>query len=986
MKKYLGAGAKVLGVLASLFMAFSFASCDDGGSGDSSPTLNAIVAGESLTLTKGDTFPTTGIVFAYYDNETVGTYSQPGSDAHDVTSKATFTAGSVTFKAGETVSADSGTYTVTVTFGGKTLTDAIALTVKEPSGIALVSGSTSTSYDTIQEAWVAIGESGDYVLKLNAGTYTVPDGTQLAYNGAANIKIFGITTTEYGADVIIKGKGSDQSSSKTRCLMEIQGTGNLVFENVTLQNVYEYVAGASNTQCEALGFDSTGTVAAYNSSFLAHQDTMRTVSKGWFYKCRIVGDVDFIWMESSGIVALYEECAIEFASDERTEGYLLAPRANIATKMGKGAVIFNSSITVPSNMTAAYLFRNPWGTNTNYYNQGAIVDTEITGTLTDTLAKSAAMGTGDQQYVGWKVDSTIGNAYSSKNSTIGVLSDTVKSNEYSGRETILNRVYNVGSSKFQKDTDAYWDIASVISDNGWTVTADSSSSLLSDETESQVTTYEFSNELSTYPEITVGETAFAKENGKSHLQGQAGASLTFPVTGNAVVYVYGYYAGYGTIKAGSQGEAVYDFNNGSTGTTVEKTYVNYSGATDVTITASATSYITKIVVEYDSTLTNTPVTKIDVSADSETYMVGVALKLSATVSPSTATNKDVKWTSNDTSIATIDEITGKVTFVAAGDASFTVTARDGSGTTGTFSCTAKEANWTVAEWYTIDATTAVDAAVETTCQNGDVFSPTSSNKSLSAETSFTNIAGETISTKYGLKLNSSGNLKIATTTAAQLTIITFGQNTITQPGVAGAAEGSTATLLSSNVGDTGEQSTYVFKLSGADTWTIDRTPATSEINPIVYAKVELAPVSGTAYNLTGGVGTPYTSTDQFLTVTASSDNGGHGLIMKANNNFTIVALGGAKITLGNCAYDNAFTLTAKDSSGANAIKAISYENYTDVPTLADGVISVPKGGSGNGHTDKATLTIELSTTALDTITVTWASAEGQTYLHSVTVD
>ena len=599
MKKYFGAGAKVLGALASLFMAFSFASCNNGDD-DDSPTLKSIVAAESLTLNKDDTFPTTGIVYAYYDSAKVGTYSQPGSDAQDVTSKATFTDGSVTFKAGETVLADSRTYTVTVTFGGKTAT--ITLTVEEPTGIALVSGSTSTSYDTIQEAWAAIGESGDYVLKLNAGTYTVPEGTQLAYNGAANIKIFGITTTEYGADVIIKGKGSDQSSSKTRCLMEIQGTGNLVFENVTLQNVYEYVAGASNTQCEALGFDSTGTVAAYNSSFLAHQDTMRTVSKGWFYKCRIVGDVDFIWMESSGIVALYEECAIEFASDERTEGYLLAPRANIATKMGKGAVIFNSSITVPSNMTAAYLFRNPWGTNTNYYNQGAIVDTEITGTLTDTLAKSAAMGTGDQQYVGWKVDSTIGNAYSSKNSTIGVLSDTVKSNEYSGRETILNRVYNVGSSKFQKDTDAYWDIASVISDNGWTVTADSSSSLLSDETESQVTTYEFSNELSTYPEITVGETAFAKENGKSHLQGQAGASLTFPVTGNAVVYVYGYYAGYGTIKAGSQGEAVYDFNNGSTGTTVEKTYVNYSGATDVTITASATSYITKIVVEYDSRL------------------------------------------------------------------------------------------------------------------------------------------------------------------------------------------------------------------------------------------------------------------------------------------------------------------------------------------------------------------------------------------------
>lgn len=699
--------------------------------------------------------------------------------------------------------------------------------------ITLTLGSeTVYSGDDINDAWAAIGSSGDYVLTLATGTYSVTEGTQLSYNGAANIKISGNTTTDYGADVIISGKGSDQSSSKTRCLMEIQGTGNLVLENVTLYSTYRFDSAdarkaASNTQAEVLGFDSTGTVAAYNSSFKSHQDTVRTVSKSFFYHCYIEGDVDFMWCEASSKVALYEDCAIKVLGDETTAGYIAAPRTNVASKIWKGLVVLNSTIEIEDGVDA-YLFRNPWGTSSTIYNNAAFVNVTVTGTLNASLAKSSANGTSDQQYVGWKLDSTLGDVYASKDSTIGVLSDTTKSNEYSGRKAILNRYYDVANAKFVKDSEANWDIASVISENGWTVAEDTSSELLDGEAEVTVVTYTLNAE--TVDGVT-GD-GFAFESGKSHWAGAAESTITIPVSGKCTVAVYGYYAGYGTIKAGDQGEAVYDFNNGTTGATIEKDYVVYDeNATSVVITASTASYITKIVVTYDDSIEYVPVTAIAVTGDSDTHTVGVKLALTATITPSNATNSDVKWTSGDEETATVDEYTGKVTFLKAGNVTITATARDGSGVTGTIDCAPTEASWTVAEWYTTDNT--LDA--EDGMVNADIFSFGSSQyKAMSAASTFTNLSGVSITTSSGLKLNGSGELNFSTTAAATATFIignggkTANELSITSDG------GETATLISTS-DDT--YPTYVYRLSGADSWKVARA-GTSEQNPIAYVKVE----------------------------------------------------------------------------------------------------------------------------------------------------
>ncbi len=72
-----------------------------------------------------------------------------------------------------------------------------------------------------------------------------------------------------------------------------------------------------------------------------------------------------------------------------------------------------------------------------------------------------------------------------------------------------------------------------------------------------------------------------------------------------------------------------------------------------------------------------PVSSISLNKESESLKVGETMQLEETVLPEDATNKTVTWTSSNVEIATVDA-NGKVTAVALGDATITVTANDGS--------------------------------------------------------------------------------------------------------------------------------------------------------------------------------------------------------------------------------------------------------------------------------------------------------------------
>lgn len=650
----------------------------------------------------------------------------------------------------------------------------------ETAGTITVTGAANYTGADINAAWAAISavESGDITMTLTDGTYKVADGTNLKYDGAANITIAGVSKTPYGLSVLIEGNpGTKAQKEREIIYMTEKSTGSLTLEHITVRNNFAFT-GTSDVQAEVVATAGTGNLAAYNCSFLSGQDTLRTTGKAWFYECYIEGDVDFLWMESTGIVALYEKCIIRAIDDRVNNAYFTAPRAGVTSKTGKGLVIYNS--TLESEAADTYLGRNPWASSNfeDYYNNVAIVDSplylEADATLNSKIWKGASHGTNDQQYVGFKTD----DYYASSTAGIGgILSSTVEKAEYAGRENILNRLYNIPGSKFVKDSENFWDLESLISTRNWTVTEDTSKSLLDGEVETVSRVYDFTSATANgYTDADLD--GFAHESGKTHAKGVAGNTITIPVTGKGIVYVYGYYSGNGTIEVNNQGVGIYDFNNNSTNTFVEKPYVNYSGAGNVIIKAENASYIAKVVVEYDDTLSYTPVTGIEITSSSDSYTVGIPVVLSAEVSPATATNTDVVWSSSDESVGTINKYTGEVKFLTQGTVKFTVRACDGSNIAKEITCEPSEATWTSAEWYdTKNSSSSTTSGSGTGLggsagENNSIFTlGTTSGVTLGEEKEVTLIDGTTKKISTGIKMNSTGTVAFAVAKNAKVKVL-----------------------------------------------------------------------------------------------------------------------------------------------------------------------------------------------------------------------
>ncbi len=517
------------------------------------------------------------------------------------------------------------------------------------------------TYKTIQAALDAIGpNAGDFTISLPKGTYE----EVLYYNGAANITLSGESKAKYGSDVVIAKandgdiyllKDKTPSAQKGRCLFEFEGTGNLTVENLTMHNTF--VRGSvkgSNTQAETIGFDSTGNLAAYNCAFKSHQDTLRMTGKSWFYKCYVEGDTDFIWMESTGKVALFEECEIVSLFDEHHSNhtsYIGAPRMNIGNKAEKGLVVFNSKISSMEGQNT-YLARTPW--NSGYYNQVAFIANETKDLNDDLWSGKPLLANGiDQTIIGWKLDAATAKSIGAKvEGRKDIVSDEVVSKEFNGRDTILNRYYDITSLKYKKDSDTYWDVKALAASRKWTVSEDKSKALLDGEKEVIKTTYILDGSKE-YPELVCN--GFALETDKPHYQGGSGATISFPVKGKSLVTVTGYYAGNGTIKADKQGEAFYACNTGSTNKTQDTAYIVYTENTNVTITATEKSYITKIVVEGDEDLSFNPVKSIAISSEGgATELYGrKKLQFKAALNPTKPTNGDYTWSVSDEKAAKI---------------------------------------------------------------------------------------------------------------------------------------------------------------------------------------------------------------------------------------------------------------------------------------------------------------------------------------------
>ena len=452
-------------------------------------------------------------------------------------------------------------------------------------------------------AAVPTSGSDTYKILLGKGTY---NENGLSYNGSATVVISGDTNAQYGADVIIRGHGSDMTNESTRNLITFTGSGNIILENLTLESDWSRADHSGDVQAEVLGTSNTGYTAAYNCSFKSHQDTLRTTGKAWFYGCLIEGDVDFIWMEASGVVALYENCEIVSVYDTNAtnhSSYVVAPRMTVGENVGKGVVIYNSTIIEENSSQTTYLARTPW--SSGYYNQATFINTTCTGVETGAWYNASIATTYPKTVIGWKMDSATATSIG-YTGTDDVLDSTTVTNEFSGRKAILNRIYNTTSGSYKKDATGYWDIDSFITTMGWTVASDTSKDLLDGENETEVITYNFNGSTTGIGTVysftgniektngTIGDIAVNATTGKfaynssGYTQFNETTTLTFTVTAASTITIHSFTGqhNYGvSINGGAQTAATgddYSFDVAANDTIV--------------ITATSTAYLYNLVI------------------------------------------------------------------------------------------------------------------------------------------------------------------------------------------------------------------------------------------------------------------------------------------------------------------------------------------------------------------------------------------------------
>ena len=486
-------------------------------------------------------------------------------------------------------------------------------------------GASQGEKSSIAEALKAISETGtdEWKIELTAGTYNETE--QLTYRGSATIKITGKPKTALGKDVIIKGVGSDYTQESGRSMFEIRGTGDTIIEYVTMEHAHKATVVPytgtdgkqhDSTQREVIGHQSTGTFAAYNCSFISYQDTIRTESKAWFYKCYIEGDVDFLWIEEStkkSKVALYEDCDLHAVAGRKSsvKAYFAAPRLTPNDMVGKGVVIWKSRLEADEALKEVYLGRNPWDKATDeekktsyfesYYENIAIIDSTWTGKQLNSNWYGSGPNTPvEQKFIGFKTDSYF-SATSGENGV--VIDDDLVEAEYSDRNKILNRVYNVEEEKFENDAaSGIWNIAALETEFGAQASGELPKENVDPEsakvtwnfagTLNGETTTEYNSKSGMVTGTVNGSDEYTvkmhvnAENGKfracetdGDTQMNKGTVLTVPVTNGSVV----------TVAVRSNGTV------GIEGTETN-TYTHSGDATGIVIYATGDVYITEVAV------------------------------------------------------------------------------------------------------------------------------------------------------------------------------------------------------------------------------------------------------------------------------------------------------------------------------------------------------------------------------------------------------
>jgi alpha-tubulin suppressor-like RCC1 family protein len=472
--------------------------------------------------------------------------------------------------------------------------------------------------------------------------------------------------------------------------------------------------------------------------------------------------------------------------------------------------------------------------------------------------------------------------------------------------------------------------------------------------------------------------------------GQLGDGTTFlsrvpvPVSSLSGVAVSVAGGGFNTVALKSDG-TVWDWGS------------NYSGQLGNNTTID--SYVPVQVIF--STATPVSVTGVTLNKHSTTLTVGGTDTLTATVAPANATNKTVTWKSDNMAVATVDN-NGKVTAIAAGSATITVTTTDG-GKTDTCAVTV------AAGTFTVTATSSGAGAI----------TPASQTVNSGGTASFTVLpnAGNHVASVIGntCTVSQSGTTTLWTSNvitqncAVTATFVANTPSTYTIGGTLSGLTGSVAlTLAGTNPTSTQTQAfsansnfTFTTPLPSGAGWKVSvQTQPTGQT-----CTVDPTTASGTigSANVTNVIVTCVTPPPCSATITATT-SGGNGAITPASQavtcggtvNFTVAPNSGyrvASITGTTCTVSQNGTATAWKSTVTQncAVTAtftpvyakVSAGNYHSVAIASDGTVWA-WGYNGDGELGNGTTTSSLTPVQVSGLSNVVSVASGD--YHSVALE
>ena len=157
-----------------------------------------------------------------------------------------------------------------------------------------------------------------------------------------------------------KSESPEGGDMKTRCAVYVTSDAKgFTAENLTFQNDYQYLGTGSNESADALRNDAEGAVYI-NTAMIGYQDTLcANLGKQYYYKCRITGNVDFIYGNDPR--ALFRDCDLIFRyNSTKNSGYLSAPKTSADAKYG--LTFYDCRILSEEGCSGSkYRLGRPWG-------------------------------------------------------------------------------------------------------------------------------------------------------------------------------------------------------------------------------------------------------------------------------------------------------------------------------------------------------------------------------------------------------------------------------------------------------------------------------------------------------------------------------------------------------------------------------------------------------------------------------------------------